>query len=445
MGIRLASEMSLLRILLRQGSNLWSVGPGTNGRTTVIGATTHVDEIMGVDCAVHEPDEPLRVSIQKGGRELIAIHAEAWRRLCERARPDLALLGPEVVSAYFDAFAPGCPVILLTAYRGRRLVAVLPLHEKSPGIGPFRFRWLRTAGNIPFQRFDVLYADEDPGDIATEFWRLIRESFPKHMFYVNLATVGGVASRIRDLAAAEGYMTGSADESAAPFVAITSPEESMEEFIADQKSSLRSSLRRGLKKLQSQGDVRFLQVEGTAEGKDISEWLDMFCDLENRGWKGHARTSTNAEPATRRFYRALARDEALRPLFRCSALMVGEEMIAGDVGFQIGKTRFGLKMAINEDYRKCSPGHLLCLYLLTDCARLGLSEFDLGGKTSPYKMSWTDTSHPYSSLFIFPDGWRGRVSRAIAFDVVLRTRDFLLTKPRITRLLRIGMGHLTTD
>lgn len=368
----------------------------------------------------------LRVSLQRGGQEVIDVHAGAWRALCEHAAPERAVLRPELVSAYFSAFAPDAPVLLLSAWRNGDLVAILPLQESSIGAGPVRLRWLRTAGNLPFQRFDALYGEgEDPDAIASGFWRVIQRECPRHLFYGEMAMTGGVVDRMRERAASEGLLAREFGADAAPFLEVPAPDMRMEDVIAERGKSLRGSLRRGLRRLGERGTLRFVHVQETAEGKDLAEWLEMFCELEHRGWKGQSGSSIYSDSAACQLYRAFAHDERIRPYFRCAALMLDDEMIAADLSLIVGTTRFAQKLATNEELRDCSPGHLLNLYLLLDCSRLGVTELDLGGKTEPYKMFWTDRTHPYSNVYIFPAGWQGRLLHAAIFSLALPGRDYL--------------------
>lgn len=379
----------------------------------------------------------LQVSVHSGGREIVALHAREWNALCDRARADLAFIRPALVSAFLDTYSPNDQVVLLMARYNDELIALLPLVEKSIGIGPFRTRWLRTASQTHFQRHDVIHVDEKEQDaIATAFWRELRAVFPRHLMHLETVLTDGVLARMGALAAEEGCLTHHYNFDGAPYMAIPPVETGMEGVIAAQGKSLRGSLRRGLRRLGEQGDLRFVYVENEAEGKSISEWVEQLRELEHMGWKGAAGSSINSSVADSHFYSRLARDEDLRPHVRCMALMLDEEMIAADIGFLIGDTYFGDKMTMNETYRDCSPGHLLHLFLLLECARRGVTTLNLGGIIEPYKMFWTDKTLPFSTIFIFPEGLRGRLFRAGIFDVAVPARNQLRALPRARQTWR---------
>lgn len=376
---------------------------------------------------------PLTIAVHRGGREIITRHADAWNRVCDRDRAELAFLRAELVAAYFAAFAPDDPVVLLTAHRGDELVGLLPLHEKAVGAGPLRMAWLRSAGNVYFPRFDALCIDEKPADVAERFLGALRREFPDHALHLEMVPDGGIVSRMRELASKSGLVARIHDPDGSPYVAVPPANENVEEFIASQSRRVRRFLRSGLKRLRSHGNVRWVRVDGAAEGVDIAEWLEHFCDLEHRGWKGQAGTSINSNASTRRFYCSLAREKELRSYFRCFALMLNDEMVAGDIGFSVRGTYFSLKLAINESFRDCSPGHLLHLYLLRDGARHGKVELDLGGKSESYKLFWTDAVRPFSNVYIFPPGPKGRLMHLVIFGGVLRAKEYLRTKPLARR------------
>jgi len=396
-----------------------------------------VEPILTVLRSVSTGEDSIDIALESGGRDLIDRHAQAWRTLCDRAQPEMAFLRPEMVSAYFQVFGGGDRVVLMTARRDGELVALLPLHEKSLGAGPLRITWLRSAGNVHFHRFDALYAHgEDPDLIAARFWMALHEEYPRSAWQFERALTGGVVERMLGLASRGGHLTETYDPDETPYVAVPPKEISLEEIIALQGKSLRGSLRRGLRRLGERGTLRFVHVDGEAEGKDMSKWLERFCDLEHRGWKGAFGTSINSNRATSSFYRTIMLDEGLRPYARCLALMLDDEMIAGDIGFIANGIYFGMKLAVDDDARDCSPGHLMMLFELADFAARGIREIDLGGKAESYKLFWTSTSRPYSHMYIFPKGIRGSVIHAIVFDGAFRARDYLRTKPVVETIRR---------
>lgn len=376
----------------------------------------------------------LSVSVYRGSQDVIELYADAWRALCDRAGSESTLHRPEVVAAYLDAFAPGSAVVLLTAHRDGQLVALLPLHELSAGFGPARVSWLHSAANIHIPRFDVILGDGDPDEVAKAFWRCLRNEFPRHLCFFEFIDADGVIARMRDLAVIEGRVAREHDPGASPYMEVPNQPIREEDILAAQGKSLRSSLRRGLRRLEAQGAVRFVHVREEAEGRDVTRWLEMFCELEHRGWKGEVGTSISSNPVTSRFYHFLARGNALRPYFRCLALMLDDEMIAGDIGLMIGNTYYSMKLVINEDYLHCSPGHLLQWYELVDFAGSKVREIDLGGKVERYKMRWTDTVRPYTTVYIFPPGLRGRMLEYATLDGWIRAKEYLRTKPLARRI-----------
>lgn len=376
----------------------------------------------------------LDVAVHYGGPELIEQFAPEWRELCGKARPGQAFQRPELVTAYIEALAPHHPVVLLTAHRGRELVALFPMLVKSAGAGMLHLKWLRSAMSNNFLRLDVLYADEDPDEIASAFWQALRSRYPSMMLRLATVAEDSVIVRIQRLAARDGRIVRTEDQGASPYVIVPTADVNMDDIIAGQIKPLRRKLRAGLRRLSEPGTLRFVSVRDEAEGKHVTEWLELFCDLEHRGWKGEAGTSIISEPPTHQFYRLLIRDEGLRPYLRCFALMLGDEMIAGGLGFAVGDTFFSEKLAMNEEYRDCSPGHLMHLYLLLECKRLGLDVLDLGGVAEEYKLLWTDKTSPHANVTILPEGMRGRLMNSILFETA-RPASRNLRKKRLVRLV----------
>lgn len=380
--------------------------------------------------------ELLEVSLHEGGREVIQRHADEWRGLCDRADPAMAFLRPEVVSHYFSAFAPKDHVILLTAHRGDDLVALLPLRESPTGRRGSGTGWVRSAGNVHFPRFDALCID-DPEMVASAFWGALRARFPRSVMQFERVPRDGLISRMSRIAVGEGRIVREHDPDGTPYIRVGRSSHSRDELIAAQGKKLRSTLRRGLKRAEERGVLRLIHAPPAADGRSLQEWFEAFCELEHRGWKGAGGTSILSDREATRFYRSLVDDADLRPYVSFLALMIGDDMVAGDFGLFIDRVFFGLKVAFNEDYRDCSPGHLMQLYEILEFSGLGAVEVDLGGRAEQYKSYWTDAVRPYSTIYVFPAGWRGPFLHALVFGLVLRSRDYLRSRPHIHTMRRV--------
>ncbi len=64
--------------------------------------------------------------------------------------------------------------------------------------------------------------------------------------------------------------------------------------------------------------------------------------------------------------------------------------IAGQLCFRRDDVYYSYRPAMDPDYRRLSPGHLLLLHLLADAARAGGRQFDLTRGDLPYKHSYAD-------------------------------------------------------
>ena len=67
------------------------------------------------------------------------------------------------------------------------------------------------------------------------------------------------------------------------------------------------------------------------------------------------------------------------------------------------------KLGIDENYRKCGPGHLLIYEIMRDCVQNGISEYDFTGPWAEYKAKWTSTNRPHFTQRIFHKSLRGRL------------------------------------
>ena len=98
----------------------------------------------------------------------------------------------------------------------------------------------------------------------------------------------------------------------------------------------------------------------------MMEPFEIFMRLEDSGWKGQNKTSIIQQPAKLRYYRELTSSYAEDGVLAVNLLKLGDEYIAAQVGVQIGKTLYLLKIAYNEAYSDISPGYLLIDGLISE-------------------------------------------------------------------------------
>jgi len=189
----------------------------------------------------------------------------------------------------------------------------------------------------------------------------------------------------------------------APWVAIAG--EGVQ-FNKNLSRSFRRTLRRIRKRAEAAGKIRF---DAITESSRLDELLEIFFDIEYRGWKGRAGTAIRCHEATAVFYKEIA-DWAMRRggLF-LFLLNLSDKPAAASLCLRSGKTVFQLKAGFDESFAAMSPGKILhqeiIMYLYGSS---GISVFDLQGECDPWKMEWTKRISKKGKITIYPhslSGW----------------------------------------
>ena len=164
--------------------------------------------------------------------------------------------------------------------------------------------------------------------------------------------------------------------------------------------SMRSRLRNKERKLQKLPGYRYVKAAGAAE---IDRLLDSFFAQKARHMAAQGLANVFAEPGVADFLRE-ACHHALpggRPLIEIHALDSAHEVLAL-FGAIIDDYRFSSMFntyALGEDARY-SPGLILLVHMVNDCAARGVKSFDIGVGRAHYKSFFCPEPEPLFDSFL---------------------------------------------
>jgi CelD/BcsL family acetyltransferase involved in cellulose biosynthesis len=118
----------------------------------------------------------------------------------------------------------------------------------------------------------------------------------------------------------------------------------------------RKGLRRQRRRLAELGP---LEHRSFAAGEGLRRAIEMFLDLEARGWKGARRTALASRPETRRLAEDLFQPAEGPVRARADVLSLDERPVAASLALLCGGTGFMLKTAYDERLAPWGPGLLL--------------------------------------------------------------------------------------
>ena len=349
------------------------------------------------------------VQVLTGGAEVIDQIAEEWRRLCDGPY-DEPFYRPEWIEAYVRAFASDKTLVLATARRNGRLVAVLPLIRETALLGGVPVRKLRGAANVHTCRFDVVHSPLSRKVAVRAIWEAVQAIPGWDVLELPSVPIGGAGGDVIRLAQTQGCVTHATRCVSTPYIDLSGGAQAFENVLRGLDAKFRSNLRRRARRLERVGSVQLVC------GRQADERLRLFYELERQGWKGRERSAIACGRATTAFYDDVARQAASAGALRLYALECCGRPVAMHYGVLQGGRYFLLKTAYDESLKACAPGQLIMERVLRDLTAEGCSRFDFLGTLMDWKKEWAPRLRPHASWYVFR-GPVGRVAYKLRFGL----------------------------
>ena len=353
-----------------------------------------------------------------GGTEIIEQLADEWRELCAEGPCDEPFYRPEWITAYARVFAPDKRWLVITARVAGRLRAVLPLVEERALFCGLPVRKLRSVVSRYSWRFDLVHGASEDGRAVLAVWELLKERAGWDLIEVRDVPRGGAFEQLLLAAKIDGYRTGQWESIRTPYITLPGAGGRLDSVLSRLDAKFRANLRRRMRKLETKGPVRLVRID-RADG----EALDRFYELERAGWKGRQGTAIACDPQARRFFDEAARTAAAFGYFSMYVLECSGWPVAIHYGLEHRGRYFVPKLAYDEDYKECAPGHLIIHEILRDLVERGLSEFDFLGPWMEWKGEWTSEVRPLAHCYVFRRGLAGQALHTMKFRLMLAARQ----------------------
>ncbi len=144
-----------------------------------------------------------------------------------------------------------------------------------------------------------------------------------------------------------------------------------EAYFAERSKSFRKKIRRSLKKLQRQGDVKLERHRDLKDVGQLNELLEDAFRIEHLSWKGQSQTSVNSYGKERELYIEAMHQLASDGLLELQFLTVNGQRIAFEIGMLARnesnkKTWYSHKIGYDPQFAQFSPGQLLMYFQLRE-------------------------------------------------------------------------------
>ncbi|MEQ8824560.1 MAG: GNAT family N-acetyltransferase [Filomicrobium sp.] len=271
--------------------------------------------------------------------------------------------------------------LIAQAYENQRLVALWPLSTRKHGA-------LRIASSIaaPFDQYsDLLLAP----DVAPE--RTI-DAILDHLRRAHVAD-GLILRKVKTTSDLYGHLRNKAHvinhNAEAPHISLD-PDQPFDAFLKQLNSKTRKNLRNYANRLQREGNVEHVVIEGPKTGQVIAQCFD-----ERNAWLTDNGYSSEAfrDPHFKQFLLGLAKADRALGLV-AFVLKIDGEPVALQWGFIRGDCYYAFMSCRNPKYESFSVGRLHLRHIIEVCHKFGLRTIDLMVPASPYKMNWTKQTEP---------------------------------------------------
>lgn len=346
------------------------------------------------------------LEVKTGGLELLEHLEGPWRQLALKANA-VPFLMPEWIRAHVQAFSPGDELIVIAVLQAGEPVAILPLVRKWVWFHGLHLCQLTGAANAHSVMFDVLCVPGASGEHAVrKIWPAIRPLKNWHVLQLPSIPTDGAAQQILEQAANEGFATYTDVDADSP---ILHPQPGADGRLDPQfatSSRFRHELRRGTRRLESLLCAKPELVRRVHANRAA---LERFYALEASGWKGSRGTAIQCSPETALYYRQITGIADALGCLNLHSLEKDGRMIAACLGLEVADRYYGLKMAYDDEFRSCGPGHLILAAVTEDCINRGVVTFHLGGKLDAYKRQWTLETTRILTGYVFNSAVRSQL------------------------------------
>lgn len=287
------------------------------------------------------------------GREGFESLASAWSALA-RSFGFHFLHFPAWYAARLSVLEEPNRLIFVALYSNQQLCGVIVFEQTTIGRGAFSLPSLELAYTNEMGLCDCLLA---PG-VALNFPSIKKALKPINQPYFGMR-FGGVSA---SSCIAQRLQNNSLPVKPSHVTKFLDNQKGRQHFYEGYSTKFKRNLRRKRNKALEQGS---LNVKSFRNDQAV-EAFKIFLELEASGWKGREATSIVQQPDKLCYYQTLVESYSSDGVLAVNLLYLGDQVIAGQIGVQIGTTLYLLKIAYDENFSAISPGYLLIDELITE-------------------------------------------------------------------------------
>lgn len=196
----------------------------------------------------------------------------------------------------------------------------------------------------------------------------------------------------------------------------------------------KKKLRRYLRAMEREAPVTFVHLQSQVQ---IQAALPGFADAHVARFQATQRVSSLSTPERRSFLEELARRFSDAKIVTLSMLMIGDQPVAWNYGFQYHGSWFWYQPTFDSRQEENSPGHcLLSRIVIEACDMDGMKVIDLGLGAEGYKERFGNSTR--QTLYVTATrSWRRHLREIVRY----RAASLLKQSPQVESAIRRVLGQ----
>jgi CelD/BcsL family acetyltransferase involved in cellulose biosynthesis len=327
-----------------------------------------------------------------------------WNELLHDSAADNPFLTWDWLHTWWVHLREASALRLIVVRAGDELIAIAPLRlVQNPLSFMSRLEFLGT-GNAGSDYLDLIIRRGREAEGIQAIARYLKSRNLAVRF--NHLPPTSLAAQLAAQLAGEGWTTATADDGTCPVIPLAG--HTFDTYLATLGSSHRANVRRRIKALGQQFEMRFEPVTAHAERRQM---LDALAVFHAKRYSDRGGSSAFSAASVRAFQEEVTRRALDRGWLRMYSLRLNGEIAAVMYGFNYGGTFYFYQHGFDDRYKAQSVGLVLMGLSIRAAIDEGAGEFDMLWGTEPYKFLWARDARILQRIEMFPLHLGGTIHR----------------------------------
>jgi len=351
---------------------------------------------------------------------------DEWNRLLGESGSNSIFLTWEWIHTWWSVFGDEQKYLYVLAVydESGQLMGIAPCYintKKSLGLVPIReVRFLGYGESVGPDYLDFITRPHRRAEIAAAFLDYIWKGSSGWdvLNLTDLSENSPVTERLREMQEADGFRLVEARSACCPYASLP---QTWEEYVGSLSSNMRYNIRRKVRKLERDFNVRFYAWSDT---DTLSSAMEKLGQLHRKRWKEQDISHSFADDRYNNFHEKVAAEFLNKGNLRLYVLEMDDSICAMLYCFKHCDKVFYYQSGHDPEYANYSIGTVMFAYAIREAIAENTTEFDFLRGSHEYKYNWSNADRNTVTL----TAGNGNLAGKIHFTGALgksRIRDYL--------------------